>query len=592
MATYKYMTKDGQKVQVESAKRDGSGKNIENNYAKQTGYYSGMGVGSADLADNLTTTTGITDTTSFVFQSSGGQQDIATGYAELRALRGNSVAFIQPIPTNLWSTETKNDFTLTNNGDGSYTIDGTASANSYFGASINFIQGHKYLLKGCPANGGWGSPDKYMIDTSSGIGRDYGEGIIGVAIYGGTRYIGFYVGNGQTFTNYKIIPQLFDLTLMFGAGNEPTTVVEFNRLFPLPYYEYNAGELLSSKSNGYKIVGYNAWDEQWEQGIINNSTGQNELSSSNIRSKNYIRVISGQTYIWDAPINNGLCFYDANKNFITIGYFPARADVVIPNNCCFIRFYCGTAYGTTYNNDIAIHLKWSGSKTGYEPYYSFTYTMPNVELRSAGSAFDELKPDGTLIRRVGVVDLGTLNWTWVPGIQGWKATINDIKYVSSNQNVANAFCSKYKVRKASGLSDFEGNCLAVDTNDIKVQTTGQNNDSDKPTGTLYYELATPTTEQNDAYKYDELGRIDDYGTQEFISNQTIQVPQGAEFFYQKNLKDFLNRIGSRADIDFDPNNIVSKTELSAYLTTISGYDGTKTQVLKNINGVFTWVDEA
>ena len=27
------------------------------------------------------------------------------------------------------------------------------------------------------------------------------------------------------------------------------------------------------------------------------------------------------------------------------------------------------------------------------------------------------------------------------------------------------------------------------------------------------------------------------------------------------------------------------------LTTYAGYDSTKTQVLKNINGVFTWVDE-
>ena len=33
-----------------------------------------------------------------------------------------------------------------------------------------------------------------------------------------------------------------DLTEMFGAGNEPSTVEEFRALFPLDYYAYNAGE--------------------------------------------------------------------------------------------------------------------------------------------------------------------------------------------------------------------------------------------------------------------------------------------------------------------------------------------------------------
>ena len=34
----------------------------------------------------------------------------------------------------------------------------------------------------------------------------------------------------------------FDLTLMFGEGNEPTTVDEFIALFPHDYYDYNTGE--------------------------------------------------------------------------------------------------------------------------------------------------------------------------------------------------------------------------------------------------------------------------------------------------------------------------------------------------------------
>lgn len=41
----------------------------------------------------------------------------------------------------------------------------------------------------------------------------------------------------------------------------------------------------------------------------------------------------------------------------------------------------------------------------------------------------------------------------------------------------------------------------------------------------------------------------------------------------------------------DPNELTSKKYVDELLTTYTGYDATKTQVLKNINGTFTWVDE-
>lgn len=43
---------------------------------------------------------------------------------------------------------------------------------------------------------------------------------------------------------------VFDLTRMFGAGNEPSTVAEFEALYPEPYYEYDAGSLLSVQMEG------------------------------------------------------------------------------------------------------------------------------------------------------------------------------------------------------------------------------------------------------------------------------------------------------------------------------------------------------
>lgn len=44
------------------------------------------------------------------------------------------------------------------------------------------------------------------------------------------------------FSNHEI----FDLTTMFGSGNEPVSVEEFEKIFPADYYPYNAGEIVST----------------------------------------------------------------------------------------------------------------------------------------------------------------------------------------------------------------------------------------------------------------------------------------------------------------------------------------------------------
>lgn len=51
---------------------------------------------------------------------------------------------------------------------------------------------------------------------------------------------------GATAGTYKFTLQLFDLTAMFGAGNEPSTVEEFEKIFPADYYPYSSGEIVSA----------------------------------------------------------------------------------------------------------------------------------------------------------------------------------------------------------------------------------------------------------------------------------------------------------------------------------------------------------
>lgn len=58
------------------------------------------------------------------------------------------------------------------------------------------------------------------------------------------------------FKNINII----DPTFMFGAGNEPATVEEFEKMFPLDYYDYNAGEVIPFAGQNLVTTGKNQYN--------------------------------------------------------------------------------------------------------------------------------------------------------------------------------------------------------------------------------------------------------------------------------------------------------------------------------------------
>ena len=96
MATYKNLkTTGGDKIQVESAIRDGAGKNIENNYAKQNGYYAGMATGFSDQTKQIYSDRQIenagTACPPITFGVTGGGTEIQSGYGAFERLEGKSV---------------------------------------------------------------------------------------------------------------------------------------------------------------------------------------------------------------------------------------------------------------------------------------------------------------------------------------------------------------------------------------------------------------------------------------------------------------------------------------------------------------------
>lgn len=150
------------------------------------------------------------------------------------------------IPT----TRTVSGVTFTNNEDGSVTVNGTSTHQYYSEIAITiddslFIPGHVYL------NGTASGEFAGFVALYGKVAKDWliGPQTIRTLPSGKDftkfRYI-IRVGKGKTANNYICTPQLFDLTEMFGAGNEPKTVAEFKAKFPNDYYPYSPSCFVTS----------------------------------------------------------------------------------------------------------------------------------------------------------------------------------------------------------------------------------------------------------------------------------------------------------------------------------------------------------
>ena len=172
-------------------------------------------------------------------------------YGYLPLNRGKYIANKEPVQlldkSKYPATQTINGVTFTNNGDGTITVNGTATNNAYFNIQNDqFVctPNKKYLLCGCPAIGSWTTfalyvsqaSDKWLADVP-----DFGNGNVFTGVVDATRFSGviIFIVKNQTVNNLVFKPQLYDLTEMYGIGNEPTTVEQFRADFPNELYDYN-----------------------------------------------------------------------------------------------------------------------------------------------------------------------------------------------------------------------------------------------------------------------------------------------------------------------------------------------------------------
>lgn len=188
------------------------------------------------------------------------QKVVPTGgkLMSVKSVGGRSIVWNQLISQIV--EKTSNGIATTKVDSKSLHISGTSSAVCFIPISPvqTGISNHKYLFHSHASDTtALSSGTGFYNDNGGNRWHEYGKGIIFTMDGNGTIAIAFRVNSNIT-VDFSITPQIYDLTAMFGAGNEPSTVEEFEKMFPADYYPYNAGEIVSAGVESV-AVGDNAY---------------------------------------------------------------------------------------------------------------------------------------------------------------------------------------------------------------------------------------------------------------------------------------------------------------------------------------------
>lgn len=473
--------------------------------------------------------TGVVEATPemFTFRPSAGDKSVRDESAVIRRIKGNTSIWGQLADS--LNPITNSGYVLTRSTDNkSFSITRVGSSATSFWCAQNLPRefrnaSHKYLfVAGIVASNISATSDYVMVTNfdltspSALTFRNNGAAIYSVVstpLAATTSWQFAYYAYGNAILTVEHI-QAFDLTAIFGVGNEPTTYNEFRKYYPDAYYPYCAPEVRSMRATGIETIGFNAFNGE------------------------YAEVIGGQTYYLGGIIDAATFAVEKNGE---------RIDITIPEN----RLYTPSANGYIYatGRDICINLSHSGVRNGeYKPYEKNTLLLPEIVkyfpegMNGIGDVFDEINED-IAVKRFGVVDLGTLTWNTITtntsGVSRWQSKEQITRPTQATSEFPNIVCIKY----ATGTNDntyAKVDCISVSSSGtIRIfdsnYTTGNSKDAFVASlqgVLLYYELAVPIyTPIDEPLQLDY--KVADFGTEKMLSD-VPSSPFKADIVYQFN----------------------------------------------------------
>lgn len=379
-------------------------------------------------------------------------------------------------------TSTNRGITFTNNGNGTITINGANDGTDYSDHPItnsnyltnDWLKGRKYLfyfsdrtdLNYYAVIGGRTSKMEYTELGNTSTGRSPLWKILSPtdnSIGGNSWYI-LRVKQNAICTNELASPQVFDLTAMYGFGNEPTTVEQFKKDYP-QFFDEKLDGIWNVKTSGISTTGKNLLD-------IDSVSFFTKVSNGEYKSNTYIGIYPD--YVLWTPVDGTKqitisgyvkCPVDKNYRFSVLyedgteasNYISSTGDYLYnsytSDSSKKIKYvYLHYTYGSNevYIKDVQIEE--GSTATDYEPYTEnkidllSTQTLNGIngvndyiEVIDKGNGLYDLKKT----KNIDSVDLGTLDWA-VDGANFSSGSISSvIKPPADDNSVGNYTCQKY-----------------------------------------------------------------------------------------------------------------------------------------------------
>lgn len=464
--------------------------------------------------------------------------DTATKRLDSLVIKGNTVQnstkglnLINCTP----KTTTINGITMVNNGDGTYTVNGTATDDFDIAlAPYTTKQNIYYTLSGCPSGG---SKTTYYLDPR-GYEYDTGRGIT-------------IINQNEDFSNYIRIVIKKDVTVnnllfkpMFNEGQTAQPFEPYTGGKPSPNPEYpqeiKAVNKLSGVMCGKNLFNYNTY----------------------IKNNKQLKIIikGGKTLFRNNSISSGLNYkiYDINNNilgtFISLN-FTATNPLKLPTNASYIEIKSDNPFRNLY-------IGYS-SNTTYEPYIGsiLNYTLQNP-LYKIGDVYDYIDFNrGKIVRNIGVITFDGSddeNWT----IYG-----NNTNMSGYTINISNAIdttpciCNKLLTTDTISTTLEEAikvlnNAMYVILNKIRGLNTTELFKSWLQSNpiTVYYQLSTPTEEDIPTELLTQLKQLQTYSGETNISFEASDVYPTIDLEYIKDTKKYIEskeELDNQSIIDID-----------------------------------------
>lgn len=214
----------------------------------------------------------------------------------------------------------------------------------------------------------------------------------------------------------------------------------------------------------------NIFNQQTEIGGYNTTDGEANNLTDRIRNIGFISVKPNAQYYFyngtdiasQSNINIVVLCYNKNKQYTGSYYYRNKTQPILsnPSDSYYIRFYCATGYGTTYNNDISIN--YPATDTAYHSYKGETKTADLGRAVYGGSA-DIIKGEGK--DGAAKIKFNELSWAYNAGYGRFQSNdlINVIKTPSSNDVPLDGLVAEGYVTTVASVASAQDRGIAVTT---------------------------------------------------------------------------------------------------------------------------------